>query len=402
MLYTVATPLRSRIIRKARRAVLLVMLVLLAALIGLALCSQRPLQPGLSRASDNASNAPRALEQRQFAPYLNRLELLPPATADASRTVTFGTHLENVYDVSLRDRSFRIEGWYWLRWPAAINTLLKERQIPPSSIIEFTNLIESNDMLLEPIQPAPRRLDNGDFLQEFRYSAKLYISEINLHAFPFIDLTLPISIEFKPDELFCSADNQSDCVGLLVDQESIQGTLGEFVTINGYTTQGIWTQEVLHQYPTGFGRRALVAVPAIRLQIAYNTEPFVAFIYYIFPLLVLMGVALMSPFLPAQLGDVRLAIPTTILLTLIFLQLGYRQELPPQAYISYLDLLYMYAYLVAAVLFGLFCWSTHRFSEVEGSEQQVKVTLQIQRLESLFQGLAGGTLVLFLLWMLRL
>jgi hypothetical protein len=387
---------RCRISRQARPGLLL---VLLAALISLALCSQRPWQPGLSRAG---GNTPRPLDQRQFAPYLNRLELLPPATADASRTVTFGTHLENVYAVSLRDRSFRIEGWYWVRWPAAINTLLEEQQIPPSSIIEFTNQIESSDMLLEPVQPAPRRLDNGDFLQEFRFSVKLYISDINLHSFPFIDLTLPIFVEFKPDELLCSADNQSACVGLLVDPGSNQGMLGEFVTINGYTTQGIWTQEFLHQYPTGFGRRALVAVPAIRLQVAYNTEPFTAFIYYIFPLLVLVGVALMSPFLPAQLGDVRLAIPTTILLTLIFLQLGYRQELPPQAYLSYLDWLYMYAYLVAAVLFGLFCWSTHRFSQVEGSEQQAKVTQQIQRLDSLFQGLAGGTLVLVLLWMLRL
>ncbi|MFM7515141.1 MAG: hypothetical protein ACKO3F_17640, partial [Cyanobium sp.] len=345
---------------------------------------------------------PRALEQRQFAPYLNRLELLPPATADPRRTVTFGTHLENVYAVSLRDRSFRIEGWYWLRWPAAINTLLEERQIPPSSIIEFTNQIESSDMLLEPIDPAPRRLDNGDFLQEFRFSVKLYISDINLHSFPFTDLTLPIILEFVPAELLCSVDNLSACVGLLVDPGSTQGMLGEFATINGYTLQGIWTQKYLHQYPTGFGRRELGAWPAIRLQIAYNTEPFVAFIYYIFPLLVLVGIALMSPFLPAQLGDVRLAIPTTILLTLIFLQLGYRQELPPQAYLSYLDWLYMYAYLVAAVLFGLFCWSTHRFSQVAGSEQQAKVTQQIQRLDSLFQGLAGGTLVLLLLWMLRL
>ena len=389
-------PWRCRISRKARCTVLL---VLLGALIGLALGSQRPLETRLSR---TGGNAPRAPEQRQFAPYLNRLALLPPATADPLRTVTFGTHLENIYDVSLRDRSFRIEGWYWLRWPAAINTLLEERQIPTSNIIEFTNQIESSDTLLEPIQLTPRRLGNGDFLHEFRFSAKLYISDISLHAFPFIDLTLPIIVGFKPDELLCSADNQSDCVGLLVDQESIQGTLGEFVTINGYTTQGIWTQEFLHQYPTGFGRRALVAVPAIRLQVAYNTEPFTAFIYYVFPLLILVGIALMSPFLPAQLGDVRLAIPTTILLTLIFLQLGYRQELPPQAYLSYLDWLYMYAYLVAAVLFGLFCWSTHRFSQVEGSEQQAKVTQQIQRLDSLFQGLAGGTLVLVLLWMLRL
>ncbi len=391
-----ATPLGSRISRKARRVLLP---MLLGALIGLALCSQRPLQPGLSRAG---GNGPRALEQRQFEPYLKRREMLPPVTADPRRTVAFGTHIKNVYDVSLRDRSFRIEGWYWLRWPAAINTILEEGQIPTSSIIGINNLIESSDMLLEPVQPAPLRLDNGDFLQEFKFSTKLYISEINLHAFPFIDLILPIIFELQPSEFMCSVDNLSDCVGLLADPEFHQGKLGEFVTINGYTTQGVWTQEFLHQYPTGFGRMASAAFPAIRLDIAYNTEPFVAFINYIFPLLVLVGIALISPFLPAQLGDVRLAIPTTILLTLIFLQLGYRQELPPQAYLSYLDWLYMYAYIVAAVLFGLFCWSTHRFSQVEGSEQQAKVTQQIERLDSLFQWLAGGTLVLLLLWMLRL
>jgi hypothetical protein len=389
-------PLRSRIRSRAQRALLL---ILLGAVIGLAISSLRPLQPGPSRAG---GNAPRALEQRQFAPYMNRMERLPPAKADPQRTVVFGTHIENVYAVSLRDRSFRLEGWYWLRWPEAINAILEERQIPASSIIEFTNQIESSDMLLEPVQLAPRRLDNGNFLQEFRFSTKLYISDINLHNFPFIDLILPINVEFKPDDLLCSADIQSNCIGLQIDQESSQSMLGEFVTINGYTTQGIWTQESLHQYPTGFRRKTKAAAPAIRLQITYKTESFAAFTYYIFPLLVLVGVALMSPFLPPQLGDVRLAIPTTVLLTLIFLQLGYRQELPPQAYLSYLDWLYMYAYLVAVVLFGLFCWSTHRFSRIDDQEELASVTRQIDRVDSLFQWLAGATLAVLLLWMLLL
>jgi hypothetical protein len=116
----------------------------------------------------------------------------------------------------------------------------------------------------------------------------------------------------------------------------------------------------------------------------------------------LVNISLMTLFLPAQLRDYRFAISNTILLILIFSQLGYLEELAPKPYLSYLKWLYIYANLVAAVVFGLFCWSTHRFSRVDGSEQQAKVTEQIERLNSLFQSLADSTLVLLLVWMLQL
>ena len=76
------------------------------------------------------------------------------------------------------------------------------------------------------------------------------------------------------------------------------------------------------------------------------------------PLLVVIGIVIASPSLPGSLGDVRLAIPTTALLTLIFLQQSYRADLPALSYTTFLDMLYIYAYLVSIAFFLLFCWGT--------------------------------------------
>ena len=232
-------------------------------------------------------------------PYLLNREDLPPPNTDPGRTVVFGTHIRNVYEVSRPDRSFQIEGWYWLRWPQAISAILDEQQIATTKIIEFTNLDDSSEMTLEPVQPAPSRLDNGAFLHEFRFSAGLYITDIDLHPFPFTKLSLPVIVEFRPDELACPAPNRIDCIGLRSEPSSEEGTLGQFVAINGYTIRGVWINEFLHQYPTGFGRTTTPSFASIRLDIANHAEHFAAFTTYIIQLLILVDVALFSPFLLA-------------------------------------------------------------------------------------------------------
>ena len=76
-----------------------------------------------------------------------------------------------------------------------------------------------------------------------------------------------------------------------------------------------------------------------------------------------------SPSLPGSLGDVRLAIPTTALLTLIFLQQSYRADLPSLSYATFLDILYVYAYLVAIAFVLLFCWGSNYYHQAsEGGE----------------------------------
>jgi hypothetical protein len=100
--------------------------------------------------------------------------------------------------------------------------------------------------------------------------------------------------------------------------------------------------------------------------------------------------------LPGSLDDVRLAIPTTILLTLIFLQIGYKADLPALAYVSYLDWLYIYAYIVSASLFVLFCWGTNAHAAACAQGHEESVLRRINRVDLIVQAVAVVGLVLML------
>jgi hypothetical protein len=50
-----------------------------------------------------------------------------------------------------------------------------------------------------------------------------------------------------------------------------------------------------------------------------------------------MGIVRLAPSLEGQLGDTRLSIPSTGMLTLIFMQQTYKASLPPLDYLNFLD-----------------------------------------------------------------
>ena len=152
----------------------------------------------------------------------------------------------------------------------------------------------------------------------------------------------------------------------------------------------------MHEYLPIFGNENPSGQSTVQIDTLYRANFSAAFWAYIFPLLILIGIAIISPSLPGSLGDVRLAIPTTILLTLIFLQMGYKSELPALDYVSYLDWLYIYAYAVSAALFLLFCWGTnaHATASLQGNEESA--LRRINRMDTLVQGIAFGGLLLVL------
>lgn len=80
------------------------------------------------------------------------------------------------------------------------------------------------------------------------------------------------------------------------------------------------------------------------------------------PLAIVMSVVLLSPAVAGSMGDVPLAIPSTALLTLIFLQQAYHNEIPSLPYLTFLDQLFACSDLIAMGLFALFTWGTTIYS----------------------------------------
>jgi hypothetical protein len=107
---------------------------------------------------------------------------------------------------------------------------------------------------------------------------------------------------------------------------------------------------------------------------------------------VIVLVVLISPYLESSLGDVRLAIPSTALLTLVFLQQGYSDGLPQTPYLSYLDKLYAVAYLICIGLFILFAWSSNLY-ELAPADQKAAVQRRLDRIDQRFQFVSLGLIL---------
>jgi hypothetical protein len=113
----------------------------------------------------------------------------------------------------------------------------------------------------------------------------------------------------------------------------------------------------------------------------------------VLPLLIVVGIVLLAPSLAGELGDIRLAIPSTGLLTLIFLQQAYRSVLPALDYLTFLDWLYACGYVISIATFLLFVWGTNSYQSAAQGDQQMAIA-RINLIDTIFQFGALGCILL--------
>ncbi len=81
--------------------------------------------------------------------------------------------------------------------------------------------------------------------------------------------------------------------------------------------------------------------------------------------------------------DARASIPVTVLLTLVFLQQTYRSGLPVLPFLTFLDQVYVIAYVVTLLAFVLVIWIGRRYADLEAIEDPAARALLRGRLEHL-------------------
>jgi hypothetical protein len=81
--------------------------------------------------------------------------------------------------------------------------------------------------------------------------------------------------------------------------------------------------------------------------------------------------------------DARASIPVTVLLTLVFLQQTYRTDLPILPFLTFLDQVYVVAYVVTLVAFVLVIWIGRRYADMEALEDPEAQAALKGRLEHL-------------------
>ena len=81
--------------------------------------------------------------------------------------------------------------------------------------------------------------------------------------------------------------------------------------------------------------------------------------------------------------DARAGIPVTVLLTLVFLQQTYREELPDLPFLTFLDQVYVIAYVVTLLAFILVIFIGRRYGELEVMPEGDTKIRQLRRLQQL-------------------
>ena len=275
--------------------------------------------------------------------------------------VKLGIYANSTYDLDLSVPSFSSNGYVWMRWDQSLQDYLDAEDVQLHEQVQLINaLLSDADPVLTPVRQDPVQLDNGDYYQLYTYIGRFYIDRTSFRHFPFLTISLPIAIEVDDvDGLFgyknfrIEPDIQNSGMGLYA------GT-----GIIGWLSRGWSIAEYRHNYATNFGLGGVEGdYSLVVYDITFGTSAWSAFWRLMLPLVVVMVMVLLVFKVRPDEQDARAGIPVTVLLTLVFLQQVYRDELPDLPFLTFLDQVYVIAYLVTLVAFILLIWIGRRYAE---------------------------------------
>ncbi|WP_254994742.1 hypothetical protein [Cyanobium sp. Aljojuca 7D2] len=300
--------------------------------------------------------------------------------------MTVGIQVRNLYDLSLANQSFLAEGWYWLNWGDDVQAVLERLKIEPSEIVEFSNEIEPGSYRVSEVLP-----ENVQFRPDaphsvyVKFSGRFYINDVAQRLAPFDQQHLDIALEVKPSGL-SEGRNRIALIPAPVAQAPIAG---EFTSVSGFNLVSTgWTRQKVRTYQplSTQGGEGLPAVDYSRATaiFTYAPAPFTVFLKWMLPLFAVMGIVILAPSIDGDLGDVRLAIPSAALLTLVVMHDSYKTNFPPAPYLTYLDEIYTYCYIVCFTIFLLFLVGTNAHNRSSDNDRET-ITKTVNRLDLIVQ-----------------
>jgi hypothetical protein len=182
--------------------------------------------------------------------------------------------------------------------------------------------------------------------------------------------------------------------------------MGLYARIIGWLNQGWSIAEYRHHYASNFGLGGAESdYSLILFEISFGTSSWAAFWRLLLPLSVLMAMVLLVFKVRPDEQDARASIPVTVLLTLVFLQQTYRDNLPDLPFLTFLDQVYVVAYVVTLVAFVLVLWIGRRYADMEAlpdGESRDKLRTKLEDLDNSWPlvVVAFGGAAISIAWML--
>jgi len=99
------------------------------------------------------------------------------------------------------------------------------------------------------------------------------------------------------------------------------------------------------------------------------------------PLAIVMAMIVVVSRIQHDIWDVRVGIPATVLLTLVFLQQSYKAGLPTLPYLTFLDEVYVVCYVLTLIAFVLTIWAGKKRFDVNRLNDEAQIDLMERRIE---------------------
>jgi len=279
----------------------------------------------------------------------------------ATKHVKVGIYANTTSELELGTPSYAASGYVWLIWDQTLQTYLETKNATIAERFSLINtLITDAPPQLEPVGDKPERLADGSYYQLFTFRGRYYVDKASFRHYPFMSVSLPLALEVD------DVDGGLSYSQLRLEPDIRNSGMGLFAHIIGWINQGWSIAEYRHHYASNFGWGGQEHDYSLVLfETSFGTSSWASFWRLLLPLLVLMAMVLLVFKVRPDEQDARASIPVTVLLTLVFLQQSYRDELPALPFLTFIDQVYVVAYVVTLVAFVLVIWIGRRYAAME-------------------------------------
>ncbi len=261
---------------------------------------------------------------------------MKPATTvtPGAQIVTIGFFPISIYGLDISNNTFYLDTYMWFKWKGDID---------PTESMELVNAVDKSSMVKEVLLDTPSTLSDGNKYQIMRIEGHFFQSFL-LNDFPLDKHKLSILVE----------DSTHGFQQISYEVDQISTGIGDQLFIPGWYINKWNATSLIHDYGTSFGESdsqnaggSVYSAVSFGINISRPSSYF--FWKLLLPLIIVISASWVSLLLDYSLIEARTGMPATALLTTVFLQQGYSDNLPQVGYLVLMDKIYVLAYILIVV-----------------------------------------------------
>lgn len=302
-----------------------------------------------------------------------------PASSEPFK-VKMGLYASNNFNITPQVPSFESTGYVWFIWKDDLQQYLIKNNLKIWEVMTPINLLSLPNGAGSVFAPTtgsdePIQMKDGSWYLTGSYKGTFYIDRSDFRYHPFTRLSLPIMIE--ADDILLSYNK------LQIIPDTKASGVGQFIDAsNGWVNTGWAINSYKHHYDTDFGfGEGASDYSQLVYEITYATDSWLAFWKILVPIFIVMAMIVGATKLEPTHYDVRLTMPVTVLLTLVFLQQSHNGDLPKLSYMTFLDEVYVICYVLTLSAFVLMLWACRRYYAALKIEDPQQQAIEMRRLD---------------------